>query len=351
MSVGVVDLRSDTVTRPDAEMRRAMAEAEVGDDVFGEDPTVRRLEEVSARATGQDAGLFVPSGTMANEIALHVHAPRGSEVICEAESHIFQYERGGMAALSGLMPRPLVGARGMLGAAQVEAAIAPDVIYRAPTGIVTLENTAMSAGGRAARPEPQQAVAGVCRRYGIPVHLDGGRVFNAAAALDIEVATLTHFFDSVMFSLSKGLAAPAGSMLCGSRDFVGAARGVRKLFGGGMRQVGVLAAAGLLAIERGSESLIADHIQAKRLAEALAQMPGVEIDPAAVETNIVFVEVVGEGDAAGRLVGTLAERGVLAIALDRARIRFVTHRDVSPAAMDTAIDRIAEALSGQAASE
>lgn len=344
MSGVVVDLRSDTVTRPDDEMRRAMVDAEVGDDVFGEDPTVIRLEETSARATGHEAGLFVPSGTMANEIALHVHAPRGSEVICEAESHIFHYERGGMAALSGLMPRPLMGDRGLLGAAQVEAAIAPDVIYRAPTGLVTLENTAMSAGGLAGGPKSQQEVAEVCHRHLIPVHLDGGRVFNAAAVLGVEIEVLTYFFDSVMFSLSKGLGAPAGSMLCGSRDFIASARGVRKLFGGGMRQVGILAAAGLIALERGAPSLIEDHIQAKRLAEALAQVSGIKIDPAGVETNIVVIEVEGEGDAAGRLVERLADRRVLAVTLDRSRVRFVTHRDVSPEAMDVAIDRIGDTL-------
>lgn len=345
MSQPGIDLRSDTVTRPDDEMRSAMAEAEVGDDVFGEDPTVIRLEEASARVTGHEAGLFVPSGTMANEIALHVHAPRGSEVICEAESHIFHYERGGMAALSGLMPRPLVGERGLLSAPQVEAAIAPDAVYRAPTGLVSLENTAMSAGGLAGAPGPQLEVAELCARHGIPSHLDGGRIFNAAAALGLKVEALTHFFDSVMFSLSKGLGAPAGSMLCGSRDFISAARNVRKLFGGGMRQVGILAAAGLIALERGPAALVADHVQAKRLAEALARTPGVKVDPSEVETNIVVAEVEGDGDAAGRLVEALAEHGVLAVPLDRLRVRFVTHRDVGPEAMDSAIDRIGDVLS------
>ncbi len=345
MSGFAIDLRSDTVTRPDREMRRAMANAEVGDDVFSEDPTVIRLEEASAGATGHESALFVPSGTMANEIALHVHAPRGSEVICEAESHVFHYERGGMAVLSGLMPRPIAGERGMLSAAQVKAAVAPDVIYRAPTGVVTLENTAMSAGGLAARPELQLEVAEVCRQHRIPLHLDGGRVFNAAAALQVEVEVLTHFFSSVMFALSKGLGAPAGSMLCGSRDFIAAARRIRKLFGGGMRQIGILAAAGLIALERGAASLVADHGQAKRLAEALAQMPGVHIDPTGVETNIVVVEVEGEGTPAERLVDALAERRVLAVTLDRSRVRFVTHRDVGPEAIGEAIDRIGGVLS------
>ena len=342
MTQAVVDLRSDTVTRPDEEMRRAIAQAQVGDDFFGEDPTVNRLEDTAAAITEHEAALFLPSGTMANEIALNVHASRGSEVVCEAESHVFGYERGGMAALSGLMARPLAGVRGTLSAEQVEAAVAPDVEYRAPTGVVVLENTTMSAGGLAIAPEPQLEVAAVCRHHGLPLHLDGRRVFNAAAALGIEVAELTRFFDSVMFSLSKGLGAPAGSMLCGSRQFVARARRVRKLFGGGMRQVGILAAAGLIALERGAASLLADHALARNLAEALAGMPGLEIDPEQVETNIVMVTVAGDGDAAGRLVAGLAERGVLAIALGRNRVRFVTHRDLDAEAIEVAIERIRE---------
>ncbi|MFQ5528543.1 MAG: threonine aldolase family protein [Thermoanaerobaculia bacterium] len=345
MTAPSVDLRSDTVTRPDAGMREAMARAEVGDDVFGEDPTVNRLEREAAHRTGHEAGLFVPSGTMGNEIALNVHASAGTEVICEAESHVFHYELAGMARLSGLMPRPIPGERGLLSADQVELAIAPDAIYRARTGLVTLENTAMSAGGLAGRPEPQREVAEVCRRHGLPIHLDGGRVFNAAAALDLPVNELTGFFDSVMFSLSKGLGAPAGSVLCGSREFIDEARRVRKLFGGGMRQVGILAAAGLIALERGAASLLPDHANARKLAEALAGLPGLAIEPDRVETNIVVVEVDGDGDPAGRLVAALEERGVLAVPLDRGRVRFVTHRDVDAGGIDRAIDAIREILS------
>lgn len=339
-----IDLRSDTVTRPDDDMRRAMVTAEVGDDVFGEDPTVNRLESEAARVTGQDAGLFVPSGTMGNEIALAVHASPGTEVVCEAESHVYHYELAAMARLSGLMPRPLSGVRGQLTADQVEAAMAPDVIYRARTGAVTLENSAMSAGGLVARPEPQREVADVCSRFRVPFHLDGGRVFNAAAALGVEVADLAGFFDSVMFSLSKGLGAPVGSMLCGSSEFVAEARRVRKLFGGGMRQVGILAAAGLIAIERGAESLLADHAQAKRLATALAEMPGLEIDPDEIETNIVVVRLEGKGDVAGQWVEQLGRQRVLAVPLDRSRVRFVTHRDVSAEAMGEAIERIGDTV-------
>ncbi len=340
MRAAPIDLRSDTVTKPDDEMRRAMVNAEVGDDVFGEDPTVNRLEAEAARVSGQEAALFVPSGTMGNEIALNVLASPGTEVICEAQSHVFHYELGAMARLSGLMPRPVAGVRGVPTAAQVEAAIAPDVVYRARTGVVTLENTAMSAGGLVGRPEPQREVAEVCRRHGLPLHLDGGRVFNAAAALGVEVSELTSFVDSVMFSLSKGLGAPAGSMLCGSGEFIAEARRVRKLFGGGMRQVGILAAAGLIALERGAAGLLPDHAQAKRLAEALAEMPGLTIDPVAVETNIVVAGVEGDGDPASALVERLAASDVLAVTLDRNRIRFVTHRDVSSEAMGEAIDRI-----------
>lgn len=340
MKAKIIDLRSDTVTRPDPEMRAAMAEAEVGDDVFEEDPTVRRLELAAAALTGLEAALFVPSGTMANEIALHVHAPRGSEVICELESHVFHYERGGMAALSGLLPRPLAGERGTLTAAQVEEAIAPAVVYRAPTGAVALENTTMSAGGLAIEAASQLEVARVCRRHRIPLHLDGGRLFNAAAALSVEVEELTRFFDSVMFSLSKGLGAPVGSMLCGSRGFVAAARDVRKLFGGGMHQVGILAAAGLIALERGPDSLLRDHELARRLAGAIAGLPGIEIDPERVETNIVVFRLSGDGDPAGRLVAGLAESGVLCVPLDRNRVRFVTHRDVDSDDVELVIERL-----------
>ena len=286
----VVDLRSDTVTKPDLAMRRAMADAEVGDDVLGEDPTVRDLEDLAARAMGKEASLFVPSGTMGNEIALHLHARPGTEVICESTSHVYAYEMAGMAALSGLLARPVRAHRGVLTPELVESAIAPDVSYQAPTGLVSLENTSNMAGGCVCPPDVQQAIAALARRHRLPVHLDGARIFNAAAALGIEPAVLADSADSVMFCLSKGLGAPVGSMLCGSEPFIREARRVRKMFGGGMRQAGVLAAAGLVALQEGPGRLHEDHEKAMRLGGVLADLPDVSL-LSPVETNIVIVEV------------------------------------------------------------
>jgi len=343
----MIDLRSDTVTRPDAEMRRAMADAEVGDDVLGEDPTVRELEEVSAAAVGMEAALFVPSGTMGNEIALHLLARPGSEVICEATSHVFNYEMAGMAALSGLLARPIPAERGLLTAELVEEAVAPSVSYRAPSGLLSLENSANMAGGTVCTPARQAGIVAAAREHGLPVHLDGARIFNAAVALGLEPADLSVAVDSVMFCLSKGLGAPVGSMLCGSRPFISEARRVRKMFGGGMRQVGVLAAAGLVALRRGPARLAEDHANAVQLAEALARLPGMRILSLPVETNIVVVELSGSDSAseshrqpAEDFVERLAGIGILAIATGARRVRFVTHRDVGTRALMVALDRL-----------
>jgi threonine aldolase len=349
MSTGetLIDLRSDTVTRPDDEMRRAMAEAEVGDDVLREDPTVRRLEEMAAELTGFEASLFVPSGTMGNQIALHLHAQPGTEVICEATSHIFNYEMGAMAALSGLLPRPVAAERGLLLPEQIEAAIVPEVAYRARTGMIAVENTANMAGGTVYSVPAQEEIISVARRRSLPIHLDGARIFNAAVALGVEVAELGQGFDSSMFCLSKGLGAPVGSMLCGSRAFVEEARRVRKMFGGGMRQSGVLAAAGLVALRRGPSLLERDHEHAVLLAEVLEAQPGLRIVSSPVETNIVVTEAFEEfarGSAetppAERLVARLRESAILAAAIDPRRVRLVTHRDVDRSSLDRAIERI-----------
>jgi len=338
-----IDLRSDTVTRPDAAMRRAMAEAEVGDDVFGEDPTVRRLEGAAAAAVGHEAALFVPSGMMGNEIALHLHgraAGAGSEVICEARSHVVTYEMGAMALLSGLQPRTVEGERGRLDPARVEAAVQPDVPYLSRTAAIVVENTHNMAGGTVTPPALADELVGVARRRGLPIHLDGARLFNAAVALGVPPARLARGFDSVMFTLSKGLGAPVGSMLCGLAAWIREARRVRKAFGGGMRQVGVLAAAGVLALEHGPARLAEDHANAKRLAEGLAGLPGVELDPAEVETNIVIFGVDGgavEGAPAAAFVSRAAEAGVLCIAVAADRVRMVTHRDVDRAGIERAL--------------
>ncbi|HEX2254916.1 MAG TPA: GntG family PLP-dependent aldolase [Thermoanaerobaculia bacterium] len=337
-------------------MRRAMAEAEVGDDVYGEDPTVLRLEAEAAEMLGHEAALFMPTGTMGNQVALHLHTRRpgagaGSEVICEARSHVLLYEMGAMAALSGLLPRPVAGdPSGRLDPEAVEGAIAPDVGYLAPTGAVVVENTHNMAGGTVTRPEALAALVEVARRHELPIHLDGARIFNAAVALGLPAAELARGFDSVMFSLSKGLGAPVGSMLCGGRSFIAAARRVRKMFGGGMRQVGVLAAAGRMALSQGPPRLAADHANARRLAEGLAGIRGLEIDPATVETNIVIFRVGPEwfgADApatpalARTFVARAAEAGVLAVPVGPDRVRFVTHRDVASDRIDQALAALA----------
>jgi threonine aldolase len=352
MSPTPIDLRSDTVTRPDEEMRHAMAVAEVGDDVYGEDPTVRRLEEEAAAALGHEAALFMPTGTMGNQTALHLHARRagaGADVVCEERSHVVLYEMGAMAALSGLLPRTVPGDRGRLDPAVVEAAIAADVPYLARTAAIVVENTHNMHGGTVTRPEAAAALVALARRRGLPIHLDGARIFNAAVALGIAPADLARGFDSVMFSLSKGLGAPVGSMLCGSAHLVREARRVRKMFGGGMRQVGVLAAAGRVALARGPERLAADHDNARLLATALAALPGLEVDLATVETNIVIVRVGASffggsepaGGPAAALVAAAAAAGVLAVPVGRAQVRFVTHRDVPRPLVEEAVARLA----------
>ena len=350
-----IDLRSDTVTRPDDTMRRAMAAAEVGDDVFGEDPTVRRLEEMAAGLLGHQAALFMPTGTMGNQVALHLHARgagAGAEVLCEERSHVLLYEMGAMAAISGLLPRPLPGARGRLDPATVEAAIAPDVPYVARTAVIVAENTHNMHGGTVTRPEDAAALVAVARRRGLPIHLDGARLFNAAVALGVEVAELALGFDSVMVSLSKGLGAPVGSLLAGGAELIAEARRVRKMLGGGMRQVGVLAAAGLVALAEGPERLADDHDNAAFLAAELSVLPGVDLDPASVETNIVIFGVApsffsagaanGAAAPAAAFVAAAAEVGVLAVPVAHDRVRLVTHRDVPRPAVEEAARRLTQ---------
>ncbi|MEO8504322.1 MAG: GntG family PLP-dependent aldolase [Acidobacteriota bacterium] len=344
-----IDLRSDTVTRPDEAMRRAMAAAEVGDDVLGEDPTVRLLEEEAAEAVGFEASLFVPSGIMGNQIALHLHGRPGGEVICEARAHMVGLEMGSMAALSGLMPRPVASVDGLLEAADVERVIAPDVTYRSRTALLAIENTHNMAGGRIYRRPRLDALLALAKQHGLPVHLDGARIFNAAVALGVEVPVLTAGFDTMMFCLSKGLGAPVGSLLCGGRDLIHDARRVRRMFGGGMRQVGVLAAAGLVALHEGPERLAQDHENARWLAGELAGVCGLRLDPQAVETNIVVFGITadffgGTAPPAGvvnEFLARLRGAGVLASPGLGDQARLVTHRDVSRANVEDAARRIA----------
>ncbi len=343
--MSVIDLRSDTVTKPTAAMRAAMAAAEVGDDVYAEDPTVNRLEQRAAEVFGREAAVFVPTGTMGNQIAIRLHTQPGQEILCEARSHILDWEMAMAAAFSGCQCRTVVGERGILRWAQLKAAIGPAMYYRAQTGLICLENSHNMAGGTVTPLAVMEEVWAGAKGVGLPVHLDGARIFNAAVALGIDVAELTRGFDTVMFCLSKGLGAPVGSMLVGSAKMMERARIVRKALGGGMRQVGVLAAAGLIALEEGPARLHEDHANARLLAEAVAASPSTEIDLDGVQTNIVIFSLKENGDAAG-LVSALKAEGVLASAIGPHTVRFVTHLDVSREDCERAAEVVSRCLSG-----
>ncbi|HIQ00667.1 MAG TPA: low-specificity L-threonine aldolase [Anaerolineales bacterium] len=336
----VIDLRSDTVTHPTPEMREAMYRAEVGDDVFREDPTVNRLEEMAAERLGREAGLFVASGTMGNLVALLTHCGRGDEAIVGDRSHTFLFEQGGMAALGGITPRPVPNQPdGTLRLTDIEEAIREDNVHFPRTRLVCLENTHNMCNGTPLTPEYTAQVARLAHARGLRVHLDGARIFNAAAALGVDVRELVQEVDSVMFCLSKGLCAPVGSLLCGDTDFIAGARRARKVVGGGMRQAGVLAAAGIVALERMTDRLAEDHARARRLAEGLAQISGVEVAP--VSTNILYFSITDEvGRTPEELVDGLMERGVLLLGRENGRFRAVTHYWIT----DEDIDRVLRAM-------
>ena len=340
----IIDLRSDTVTRPSATMRAAMAAAEVGDDVYGEDPTVNLLERRAAERFGREAALLVPTGTMGNQIAIRLHTRPGQEVIAESRAHILDWEMATTAVFSGCLVRAVEAQRGILTWKHIEPAIYARGAFRAATGLIEIENTANLAGGSVIPlPVLEEIWAGAKARK-LPVHLDGARIFNASAALGVDVRALTSGFDTVMFCLSKGLGAPVGSMLVGSAELMAQARLYRKALGGGMRQAGVLAAAGLIALEEGPKRLHQDHANARLLAETLANIERVEIDVDAVETNIVIFKLTG-GVSAADVVERLKARGILVSAVGPALIRLVTHLDVDRAACLKA----AEALAGEIA--
>jgi threonine aldolase len=341
-----IDLRSDTVTKPSPEMRRAMFEAEVGDDVYAEDPTINRLEKRAAEIFGREAALFVPSGTMGNQIAIKLHTHHGQEIICQERSHIFEYEMAMMAHFSGVVPRTVRGEDGILTWEDVKAKLRGKSYHAASTGLVTLENTHNMAGGTITPPEIFDDVCDRAHDAGLPVHLDGARVFNAAVALGIDVAKLTAKADTVMFCLSKGLGAPVGSLLVGGAEMIDRGRNYRKALGGGMRQAGILAAAGLIALEQGPEKLAQDHANAKFLAQGLAEIPGIKIDPAKVQTNILICDTSASGLTGADLSRKLAERNVLASAYGPYIIRFVTHLDVSREQCDEARKIVASICSG-----
>jgi len=339
----IIDLRSDTVTRPSTAMRAAMAAAEVGDDVYGEDPTVNLLERRAAEVFGREAALFVPTGTMGNQIGIRLHTQPGQEVIAESRAHILDWEMATTAVFSGCLVRAVPADRGILTWKHIEPVIYPRGAFRAATGLIEIENTANLAGG-GCTPVPvlEEIWAGAKDRK-LPTHLDGARIFNAAVALDVDVRALTCGFDTVMFCLSKGLGAPVGSMLVGSAELMDRARLYRKALGGGMRQAGILAAAGLMALEQGPKRLHQDHANARLLAEALFHIDGAEIDLDAVETNIVIFKLTG-GRSAAELSSRLKARGILMNSVGPDAVRMVTHLDVSRADCIAAAEALTEEI-------
>jgi threonine aldolase len=342
MSEPLVDLRSDTVTKPSAAMRKAMHDAEVGDDVYREDPTVNRLQDRAAEIFGREAALYVVSGTMGNQTAIKVLTRHGQEVICEDRCHIYNFEMGMVAAFSGVVPRTIHAEDGILTWAMIAPHVRARNDHRARTGLIEIENTSNLAGGSVYPLTNSHEIVEKAHAAGLPVHLDGARIFNASVALRAPVAEITKKFDSIMFCLSKGLGAPVGSMLVGSREFIEEARVARKMLGGGMRQAGVLAAAGLIALEEGPKRLHIDHANAKFLAAELAQIPGIKIDPAKVASNILFFDVSGSGMTANEISKRLSARNVLANATNPQVIRMVTHLDVDRAGCERAIQILRE---------
>src|SRR5581483_6239571 len=341
----IVDLRSDTVTQPTPAMREAMYRAEVGDDVYGEDPTVNRLEALAAERLGKEAALLLLSGTMGNLVGLLAQTRRGDEAIVGEHSHIFLNEAGGAAALGGVQLFPIPSVRGVLDPARVEAAIRPENVHYPRTALVCLENTHNRDGGAAVSVEATDAVAEVAHRHGLRVHLDGARLFNAAVALGVPASRLVQSVDSVTFCLSKGLGCPMGSILAGSAAYIKEARRWRKMVGGGLRQAGIIAAAGIVALETMVDRLAEDHRNARRLAEGLSQLPGIAVDLDAVQTNIVMLEIVDPRIDPWQFVRAMAEQGVKIGSPYGRRIRAVTHYQITPDDIDYTL-RAAEVALG-----
>ncbi len=336
----VIDLRSDTVTQPTPAMRRAMYEAEVGDDVFHEDPTVNRLEELAAGLLGQEAALFCTSGTQGNQVGIAVHTSRGGEVIAEAESHVYLYEVGGIAAISQCQVMPVRGRAGVMAPADVQAQIRPANVHFPRTQLICVENTHNRAGGTVVPQAVLDDLCAVAHAAGVPVHLDGARLFNAAVAQGIPAARIARPVDSVQVCLSKGLGAPVGSVLAGPADYVAEARRYRKMFGGGMRQAGLIAAAGIVALTEMVDRLADDHENARVLAAGVSQIPGLEVELTSVQTNMVYFNVVDERWDGANLAAALDRVGVRCVFTGPCRIRLVTHKDVNRADIDTALVRL-----------
>ena len=332
-----VDLRSDTLTQPDQGMRQAMASAEVGDDVFGEDPTVNLLQQKICQLTGKKAALFVASGTMGNQISINAHTQPGDEIICEAQAHIFNYESGAPALLSGVQLRPLNGKYGVLDVEEVEAAIRPPADHFPQTRLITLENTHNRWGGTIYPLDEIKKMRKLAKKYKLKMHLDGARLWNASIATGIPIKEYAKYFDSVTLCFSKGLGAPVGSIVAGDENFIERAHRYRKAYGGGMRQVGILAAAALYAMENNWQRMAEDHRRARILAEAINEMPGFVVDLQTVQTNIVIVDTGLSGRSATEIVEQLAQHGVKVIAFAPTRLRAVTHLHIDDSALDRAI--------------
>lgn len=337
--MNIIDLRSDTVTQPTPQMREAMYRAEVGDDVYGEDPTILSLETLGARMTGKEAGLFVASGTMGNQVAVMTHTNRGDEVICEAESHIFYSEVAGMAVLSGVQARTIPSVKGILSAETIESAIRPQDIHQPKSALICLENTHNRAGGTCYPLETLAAIRKVADHHKVSIHIDGARLFNAAVALGVKVEKITQYADSVQICLSKGLCAPVGSLLVGRCDFIARARRNRKMLGGGMRQAGILAAAGIVGLQNMVDRLAEDHENARQLAEALAAA-GFAIDLSTVQTNIVMIDVSRMGLKAVDFAAKLKKAGILVSIFGEYRIRMVTHHGITAAEITKVVDTL-----------
>jgi len=341
----MIDLRSDTMTQPTKAMRKAMAEAEVGDDVFGEDPTVNRLEEMAAARLGKEASLFVASGTMANLVCQLAHCGRGEEIILGSQSHTFFFEQGGSAAVGGIHPRTVPNQPdGKLALEDIEAAIRGDNVHFPRSRLIILENTHNLCNGWPLELEYMHAVSAVARRHKIKIHVDGARFFNAAVALSTDPKDLAAAADSVSFCLSKGLAAPAGSMVCGTRPFINEARRARKLLGGGMRQAGILAAAGIVALSEMVDRLADDHANAHKLALGLAQLPGISIDPDQIRTNILFFEVTRKDLTPEQFVQRIGAEGVRMLAVGPQKVRAVTHYQIASADIDQTLRVISKVM-------
>jgi threonine aldolase len=340
----MIDLRSDTVTRPTPEMRRAMAEAEVGDDVFGDDPTVNELQELAAEMLGKEAGLFVPTGSMGNQVALGSMSRPGDEVVCESGAHFLHYEGGSFAAHLGLVARPLPGVNGVVSVDQVSAAIRPGSEHNPRTAVVAIENTHNTAGGRVFPLDTARAISQVCRERGVGMHLDGARLFNAQAATGTPAREWAACADTVSFCFSKGLGAPIGSMVVSTRDRIAEARRLRKRLGGGMRQVGVIAAAARVALTTGVDRLADDHANAQRLAQGLAGIHPDAVDLDAVETNMVYVDLRPTGMTGPQVMDALRKEGVITLALPDHSMRLVTHRDVSSEDVETSLKAFRKVL-------